>query len=255
LEDILSEKRREIERLRSVEPASYDTGRPQKRPTLSLLEALRNSSPTAIIAEIKRKSPSQGVLRETVDPVSLARSYEEAGAVAISVLTDGPFFHGSVNDLEKVKDAVNVPVLRKDFILDESQIYESKAAGADALLLIAAALEGEELERLFGKTVELGMTPLVEVHHEEELGRVLALDPPLIGINNRDLATMRVDLETCLRLSRLIPPHFKVVAESGVNTPDDIRRLKAGGVDAFLIGTALMKSPDPAAVLKTLCLA
>jgi indole-3-glycerol phosphate synthase len=255
LEAILSEKRREIEALKRSNSRVGFTPRLCAGPRLDFTHALRSCPCTPIIAEIKRRSPSKGVLREVEDPAGLARIYEEAGAAAISVLTDGPFFHGSIRDLEKVKDAVGVPVLRKDFILDEVQVEESAGAGADALLLIVAALGDDELENLFHKTIALGMTPLVETHDETEVARALALDPPLIGINNRDLASMRIDVETCLRLRPLVPPHVMVIGESGVQTRDDVRRLEAGGVDAFLVGTALMRSPDPGRALKSLCVA
>ena len=220
---------------------------------LDLLSALRGCPQVPIIAEIKRASPSAGALQRGASVERLARAYEEGGAAAISVLTDGPFFQGSLADLEEARRAVPLPILCKDFILDPMQIYESRLAGADAVLLIVAALDSGELRWLYEEALALGLTPLVEVHSHEELARALALNPPIVGINNRDLTTLEVSLETCLRLRDRIPPGVMVVGESGIQGPGDLERLLDGGVDAFLIGTTLMRSPDPVASLRGFC--
>jgi len=218
-----------------------------------LLSALKDCQGAAVIAEIKRASPSVGRLKESVEVRSLARAYEAGGAAALSVLTDGPFFSGSLGDLKEAGCAVELPILRKDFIIDASQLYQSKLAGADAVLLIAAALGPPLLEELFLEALDLGLNPLVEVHAREELDRVLDLNPALIGVNNRDLATLEVSLAACLELRGLIPPETLVVAESGIASPQDVARLRAGGIDAFLVGTTLMQADDPGAAVRRLC--
>ncbi len=222
-------------------------------PRRNLAAALKQAPCRAVIAEIKRHSPSAGSLRQEVDPAELARAYERGGASAISVLLDKPFFGGSLEDLRAVRGAVNLPLLAKDFIIDPIQIHQAALAGADAVLLIAAALDQDRLQRLFNEVCEMGLTPLVEVHSREELLRVLPLNPPLVGINNRDLATLKVSLETCLLLRPLISPGVTVVAESGIKGPLDIDRLHQAGLHGFLIGTALMKARDPEALLRSLC--
>ncbi len=171
----------------------------------------------------------------------------------LSVLTDGPFFQGKLEDLREARAHVALPVLRKDFIIDSIQLYQSRAAGADAILLIAAALSPTHLQELYLETVALGMTPIVEVHEESELSVVMALDPMIVGINNRNLRTMDVSLETCVRLRPLIPEGTLVLAESGIKGPDDVASLLDAGVDAFLVGTTLMKSGDPERTLSRLC--
>ncbi len=222
-------------------------------PASNFLLALKNCPHVPIIAEIKRASPSEGSLKEEVSVGILASSYREGGAAAISVLTDGPFFNGSIGDLEEARGAVDLPILRKDFIIDRAQLFESRIAGADAALLIAAALNPTQLQDLFLEAIEIGLTPLVEVHKEEELAPVLELNPPIIGINNRDLSTLKVSLETCIRLRPLIPPGVIVLGESGIEGPDDLERLLEAGMDAFLIGTTLMRSSDPKAMVSVLC--
>ena len=198
----------------------------------------------ALIAEVKRASPSAGVIAETFDPVEIARRYESAGANAISVLTDERFFQGSLDDLVAVREAVSLPILRKDFVLEDVQIYEAAAVGADAVLLIVAALEQEELERLLAVAESCQLDALVEVHTLEEMDRALATDAAIIGINNRDLTTFSVDLATTETLSEQVPPGILVVSESGIRTADDSRRVRACGVDAILVGEALMRSTD-----------
>ena len=217
-------------------------------------QALRNAlsgNAINIIAEFKRRSPSKGTIRENADAAALARSYQSAGAAAISVLTEENYFAGSLADLLAVRAQVAIPILRKDFIFEEWQALESAAAGADALLLIVAALDDETLERLLRLTEkELGMDALVEVHTREEMERAVAHGAMLIGVNNRDLRTFDVSTETSLQLARFAPAGAILVSESGL-TPDELPKLKAAGYNGFLIGETLMRSPDPARQLRT----
>ncbi len=198
-----------------------------------------------IIAEVKKASPSKGVIREHFDPVAIARDYEKHGAAAISVLTESRFFQGSAEYLTAIKKHVTIPVLRKDFLFDVYHIYEARALGADALLLIAAILEKNKLRELLHLTRELGMDALVEVHSREELNMVLAIGARIIGINNRDLNTFKTDIETTADLIRNIPDDRIVVSESGIASRDDILMLRSAGVDAFLIGESLMRQESP----------
>lgn len=205
-----------------------------------------------LIAECKKASPSKGLMVPNYDPVALAKDYESAGAGAISVLTDRRYFQGNLSDLRDVKLAVKVPVLRKDFIFDPYQLYESRAAGADAVLLIASVLQGGELIDLLALTRELSMEALVEVHDAQELERVLNLNPLVMGINNRNLQTFEVDFENTKRLRALIPEEIAAVAESGIKTVDDVVKMAELGVDAMLVGESLVKSADPFARAKEL---
>jgi len=205
-----------------------------------------------IIAEIKKASPSKGVIREDFSPDLIALDYELGGAAAISVLTEEKFFLGSLTFLREVRDVAGLPVLRKDFLLDEYDILESRAAGADAVLLIAAILEEGRLRRLLELARELGMRALVEVHSEAELDTALRTGAEIIGINNRDLSTFRVDLDTTRRLAPLVPEGKVIVSESGIEGRADILSLKEVGVDAFLIGETLMREKDPAEKLREL---
>jgi indole-3-glycerol phosphate synthase len=253
LERIVAVKREEVARLRAGCPlAELKRAASDAAPPRDFLSALRDCPATPVIAEIKRRSPSAGALAAAVDPAGQARAYARGGAAALSVLTDGPFFGGSLDDLRAARAAVALPVLRKDFIVDPAQVYESRAAGADAVLLIAAALSPAELAELHALAGELKLTALVEVHHERELPAALAPRPRLLGINNRDLTSLAVDLATCLRVRPRIPAGPLVVAESGVESAADVARLKAGGLDAFLVGSSLMRAPDPAAALAAL---
>jgi indole-3-glycerol phosphate synthase len=204
----------------------------------------------AVISEIKKASPSRGVIRPDFDPGAIAASYERGGAACISVLTDRRFFQGSAEDLGRARGACALPVLRKDFIVDPYQVYESRALGADCILLIAAALAAERMHELEATARELGMAVLVEVHDQPELAAALRLKTPLIGVNNRDLKTFRVSLETTLALLPLIPADRTVVTESGILSADDIRRMRGHGVNAFLIGEAFMRAADPGAELR-----
>ena len=220
--------------------------------------ALRRKAATgpAVIAEIKKASPSKGLIRADFDAAWLARSYFEGGAAALSVLTDEPFFQGSLRNLELASAAVPLPCLRKDFTVDEYQIVEARAHHGDAILLIAAALNDGELLRFSQAAHSLSLDVLVEVHTAEELDRVLSTlgetGADAIGVNNRDLKTFEVHLETSLELVERIPPSVVRVAESGIATPEDLARLRASGFDACLIGESLMRQPDPGAALKAL---
>jgi indole-3-glycerol phosphate synthase len=205
-----------------------------------------------VIAEVKKASPSKGVIRPDFDPVAIARTYAANGAAALSVLTDEKYFQGQLSFLERISRAVPLPLLRKDFIIGAYQIYESRLALADAVLLIVAVLDLDQLEELLALTQDLGMAALVEVHTLEELACVLPLRPSLIGINNRDLRSFQTDIRTTLQLLPLIPDDVVVVSESGINTGSDIARLRDQGVDAFLIGETLMRAPDPGMKLREL---
>lgn len=251
LDEILAHKREEIARLdlRELRSRVHDASAPR-----SFLDALRcASSRPALIAEIKHASPSRGVLIENFDPIELAKTYTDAGAAALSVLTDAKFFRGSLNDLTAARSVYGLPVLRKDFIIASTQVYQARAFGADAILLIAAALpDDSELADLHDLTLALGMTPLVEVHSRAELERVLRIDPLLIGINNRDLTTFMVDLETTLTLRSMIPPHIVVISESGISQVEHVERLADANIDAMLIGEALVTALDIAAKVREL---
>jgi len=206
--------------------------------------ALAAAPGVALIAEVKKASPSAGVIREDFDPVEIARAYERAGAAGVSVLTDRAFFQGEPSFLGAIREAVTLPLLRKDFMLDELQVLEARALGADACLFIVAALGPRQIERLLGACCELGMDALVEVHTESELKAALSAGADLVGINNRDLRTFEVSLEVTERLAPIVPHEVVLVSESGIRTPEDVRRLKAVGIKAVLIGEALMRATD-----------
>jgi indole-3-glycerol phosphate synthase/phosphoribosylanthranilate isomerase len=205
-----------------------------------------------VIAEFKRRSPSRGVIREDLHPVKVAQAYEVAGAAALSVLTEEQFFGGSLDDLKEARGATLLPVLRKDFVVDPYQLWEAWYAGADAVLLIVAALSDHELGTLQATAREIGVDALVEVHDRQELERALAVGARLIGVNNRDLRTMEVSLETSLELAAHIPDEVTAVVESGIQGPGHVRRLRDAGYDAFLVGEHLMSAPDPGAALEEL---
>ena len=211
--------------------------------------ALRGS---AIIAEIKKASPSRGVLSEKFDPVALAREYEAGGAAALSVLTDEHFFQGSLDDLQAAREASTIPVLRKDFTLDEYHVVEAAANGADAVLLIVAILDIQRIRALRDAAARYRMAALVEAHDEAELDIALEAGADLIGINNRNLKTFEVSLDTSLRLAKRIPPGVVKVAESGIHTASDIELLRGAGFQAFLVGEHLMKSAGPADAIRAL---
>lgn len=206
----------------------------------------------AVIAEIKKASPSKGVLREEFIPADIAQSYAEHGAACLSVLTDVPFFQGSIDYLKQARASCQLPVLRKDFIVDAYQVYESRAMGADAILLIAAILDDAQMKDYEAIARSLDMAVLVEVHDAPELARALKLKTPLVGINNRNLKTFEVSLDTTLSLMRDLPANRLLVCESGIHTRDDVLRMGAAGVNAFLVGEAFMRAPDPGVALAAL---
>ena len=207
----------------------------------------------AVIAEVKKASPCKGVIRADFDPVAIAKSYEQGGASALSVLTDEKFFQGKLDYLTTVREAVSLPVLRKDFVIDEYQVYEARAAGADAVLLIVAVLDDELLKRLHDCVLSLGMDALVEVHDEAEMERALAINPRIVGINNRNLQTFEVSLDVTRRLAESIGQRsFKLVSESGIHTREDMIALGKMSIDAALIGESLMREADPGAKLREL---
>jgi indole-3-glycerol phosphate synthase len=206
----------------------------------------------AVIAELKRASPSRGLIRADFDPESLAKELESAGTAALSVLTDAEFFQGSLQNLLRASASTKLPCLRKDFMVDEFQLLEARANGADAVLLIVAALSDVELKMLAGRANEYALDVLCEVHDEEELQRAADVGCSLIGVNSRDLRTFKVDLETAFRLVDLIPKNTLRVAESGIHSGADIARLRAAGYHAFLIGESLMKAKSPGGALKEL---
>lgn len=249
LETIVEHKR--------VEVAAHKAAVPLERlveeignlpPARSLGAALRKPGEVALIAEIKKASPSKGVIREDFDPVAIARAYTESGAVAISVLTDEKFFQGGPEYLRQVRQVTAIPLLRKDFIIDAYQIYQARFLGADAILLIAGILETGELMNFQLLARELGLECLVEVHTEAELAKALVAGAEIIGINNRNLRVFKTDIDTTFRLKNLInDPGIIVVSESGINTREDVLRLLENGVDAMLVGESLMRKPDIAA--------
>jgi indole-3-glycerol phosphate synthase len=256
LEQILRDKADEVaERRRRCPLAELQRMVQDLPPARDFLAALcdsgaRSELPPRVIAEVKKASPSRGVIRPDFDPVAIAQTYAANGAVALSILTDTKYFQGELGFLGHIHQAVTIPLLRKDFTVDAYQVYESRAAHADALLLIVAALEDSLLEDCLGLAHGLGMTALLEVHTIEELERSLPLHPRLIGINNRDLRTFQTDIETTLRLRPSIPSDVVVVSESGINSAADVTRLRNKGVHAFLIGEALMRAPDPGVKLR-----
>jgi len=224
----------------------------QPRDFSSALKQRAQASQDAVIAEIKRASPSAGLIRKTFDPAAIARSYEQGGATCLSVLTDEQFFMGHADFLAQARTACQLPVLRKDFVIDPWQVWETRAMGADALLLIVAALDDETLAELSTLGRELGLSVLVEVHDQDELDRALAVPGDLIGINNRDLHRFVTELDTSLRLAPQVPDDRLVISESGIHTRHDIGRLRAGGIGAFLVVESFMRQPDPRQALAEL---
>lgn len=225
---------------------------PPPRPFLSHLERTIARGRPAVIAEIKRASPSKGLLRDPFRPADIARSYAAAGACCLSVLTDRDFFQGSEDYLKEARAACELPVLRKDFIIDPYQVYEARLIGADCILLIVAALDDARLLELERLAVDLDLDVLVEVHNAEELQRALAIGATLIGVNNRNLRTFETRLDTTLDLLPRIPAGHTVVTESGIHTPADVALMREHGIHAFLVGEAFMRAPDPGAKLAEL---
>jgi indole-3-glycerol phosphate synthase len=245
LDEIIASKRREIEEAKRARPeADLRRAVEAAPPPRNFFAPLSAAGPIKLIAEVKKASPSAGLIRADFNPVEIGRTYERHGASCISVLTDEQYFAGSLDDLRNVRAAVGVPCLRKDFILDKYQLYEARSAGADAVLLIAECLDDCNLRALFNEAVALGMTPLVELYEPENLKRVFDAGATLIGVNNRNLKTMRTDLAHTLRLRERIPGECVLVAESGIQTRADVARLEAAGVDAILVGESLMREAD-----------
>ena len=253
LNEIITQTRIDLELRRTATPLAVLTERAASQtPARRFGTALRRPGRIACISEVKRRSPSAGWIREDADSVDVARRYEAGGASAISVLTDTPFFGGTLEDLVRVKAAVNLPILRKDFMVDSYQVVEARAAGADAILLIVAALTDQVMESLLHQSNELGMDVLVETHDEDEIARALAVGAQVIGINHRDLRTFKMDMDLALRMRAKIPSTKILVAESGLKTNADVARMKAGGIDAVLVGEGLMRQQDPGLALQQL---
>jgi indole-3-glycerol phosphate synthase len=252
LDKIIADKRSEVEQKKRSLPISDLKKRIvlQKMP-LDFASALRGDG-IKLIAEIKKASPSRGILCPDLNPVALAKTYVQGGAAAISILTEANHFQGSLEHLGAIRREVNIPLLRKDFIFDEYQVYESAACGADALLLIAAILSREQLEDLLALSHQIGLTCLVEVHDENEVEQALLSNAEIIGINNRDLNTFNVDINTTRRLRPLIPDGKIVVSESGINNRADIKRIKGWGVNAALVGEALVTTENITAKMEEL---
>lgn len=247
LDRIVAHKREEIAQAKAARPLVELEGRLRDTPPVRSFEAaLRQAHPMALIAEVKKASPSAGLIRADFDPVAIASTYAAHGAACISVLTDEHFFQGHLDYLMQVRVAVEVPVLRKDFLLDPYQVTEARAAGADCVLLIAECLDDDELATLYAATLELGMQTLIEIYEPANLDRVLRLDPQpkFFGVNNRNLQTFVTDLDHCVRLRAQAPEDILLVGESGIHTRADVLHLQAAGVHAILVGESLMRSPD-----------
>jgi indole-3-glycerol phosphate synthase len=245
LDRIVATTREAIQRAKAAVPESELHRRLADAPPVrDFLAALAAPGPIRLIAEVKKASPSKGVLRADFHPVEIARIYEQHKAACISVLTDEPYFQGSLDHLRRIRAAVGLPLLRKDFVVDPYQVVEARAAGADAVLLIAECLDDASLHALHAAVLELGMTPLVELYEPENLPRVLAAGARLVGVNNRNLHTFEVDLGRTLQLCREIPGDRVVVGESGIRTRADAQRLEAAGVRAMLVGETFIRSPD-----------
>ncbi len=238
-------RRRQIEQQKAQAPLAALRAAAEARKERREFDAALAKPGLSVIAELKRASPSRGMIRSDYRPDEIARGYQSAGAAAISVLTEKEFFGGTLSDLGIAREATNLPVLRKDFVVDEYQIYESAAAGADALLLIAAALDAKKLERFLRISRDHRLTVLVEVHTEAELSQAVGCGAEVVGINNRNLATLEVNVETSFALRGKIPPGCLAVSESGIQTAEDFSRLEKAGFDAVLIGERLMSAEDP----------
>jgi indole-3-glycerol phosphate synthase len=257
---IASDRRRRVAEMQLATPAYVLRDRlpPNGRAAGRLERALRRggtAGPLRMLCEVKRASPSRGVLNATVDPVEMARLYERGGAAAISLVTEPDHFHGDPAWVNAVRPHVKIPILLKDFVLDSYQLLDAAARGADGVLLLAALLSEVQMQRLIAEAKLLGLDPLVEIHDADELAAVLRAGATLVGINNRSLRTFEVDLETALRLLPNLPPHVTAIAESGLSTPADLARLRASRCDAVLMGEVFMTSADPAGILGTLAAA
>jgi indole-3-glycerol phosphate synthase len=254
LDRILEARRAEVDHRKKVLPETALKYGVKAAPPARDFAAALSRDAINVLAELKPASPSRGIIRDPFDARTLGKSLEAAGAAALSVLTEGEFFRGSLKNLRDARKEIAVPVLRKDFIFDPWQVWESRANDADSFLLIVAALSDDQLRDLIALGRELRMEPLVEVHTHEELDRALAAGARIVGVNNRDLKTLTVRVETSYELIEQIPEACIAVAESGLRSHDDLKKLRAAGFDAFLIGEHLMLSPDPAAALRALLL-
>jgi indole-3-glycerol phosphate synthase len=257
LKKILAVKHEEVIQAKAQESLSGIRRRAEARgdvrPFAQAILSRQAAGQAAVIAEIKKASPSRGVIRQDFAPAAIATTYAQHGACCLSVLTDKPFFQGDLAYLDVVRSVVSLPLLRKDFMVDAYQVYEARAAGADAILLIAAALDDALMKDLAQCAQDLGMAVLVEVHDADELERALLLDTPLLGINNRDLRTFQVSLQTTLNLlPRLAQTQRCVITESGILAPSDVALMREAGVHAFLVGEAFMRAPDPGVALQAL---
>jgi indole-3-glycerol phosphate synthase len=245
LDEIVASKRQEVAAARRRFPLDeLEAQAASAPPVRDFRAALEGPGPIQLIAEVKKASPSAQVIRADFDPVALARIYQEHGAACLSILTDAPYFQGHLAHLARVRASVAIPLLRKDFLIDDYQVVEARLAGADAVLLIAEVLDDAALVRLREDARRLGMAALVEFHDPANLPRVLASGADLVGINNRDLKRFVTDIEHTLRLRDQIPPEVLLVSESGIRTRDDAKRLEAAGVSAILVGESLMRAPD-----------
>ncbi len=256
LQRILARKTEEIAEREAKLPLNELAARcadlPDTRGFAAAMEARIDAGDPAVIAEVKKASPSKGVIRADFDPARIAKAYAKAGAACLSVLTDKDFFQGSEAFLKAAREACKLPVLRKDFTVAPYQVYESRVIGADCILLIVAALEDDTLLELALLAAELGMDVLVEVHDADELDRALAVPASLIGINNRNLRTFRTSIDTSMDLRDTVPYDRILVTESGIRSPEDVERLREAGIEGFLVGEAFMRAPDPGAELKRL---
>ncbi len=246
LDKIISRKQKEVAKSKAIRPLfSIKENLEDSDQPRDFFAAVSESGAMRLIAEFKRRSPSAGEIRPGAEPAEIVRGYEKSGAAALSILTDGEDFGGSLDDLRAARKASSLPTLRKEFIIDSYQVNEARLYGADAVLLIAECLNDCLLRSLYREVIDLGMTPLVELHSEENLSRVLDLGATLIGINNRDLSTMKTDINHVLRLKEKVPSECVLVAESGIRTRSDVEQLEAAGVRAILVGESLLSSPDP----------
>lgn len=253
LDEIIQHKRAEVAATRLRRPgAEISALIADAPPVRGFLEALRRAAPPALIAEVKKASPSAGIIRADFDPVAIASAYQTAGAACLSVLTDEHFFQGHLDYLTAIRAAVGLPVMRKEFVIDRYQVLEARAAGADCVLLIAECLAADELSDLYHECRGLGMDALIELYDPDHLDRVLDTGCSLIGINNRNLHTFETSLNHTFELLARIPEDVVVVSESGIRTSDDVRRLRDAGVRAVLVGESLMRQPDIVGAVRTL---
>ena len=253
LDEILAQTRQAVATARGqLSLAKLEQQLDTAPPLRDFYAALRGKPGLACIAEFKRRSPSKGWIKQDADSAAVASAYQTAGAAAISVLTDGPFFGGSLDDLRRVRATVDVPVLRKDFVIDPYQVTEARVAGADAVLLIVSALPQDDLVGLLAEVRRLGMEALVETHDRAEVERALAADARVVGVNHRDLRTFQMDMSLASSMRPFIPSSRLLAAESGIRSADDLRRMQAAGIDAVLVGEGLMCEPDPGLALRKL---